>query len=58
MYSIQTFWLVAVGVVERTAISPDPPASAAASSANALPIPSDEAWLTKIERHVPLTSES
>ncbi|CAB4715654.1 unannotated protein [freshwater metagenome] len=58
MNSIQTFWFVASGVVESTAISPSPPASSAAESASALPIPSDEAWLTNTERPACATSES
>jgi hypothetical protein len=50
MKSIQTFWFVASGVVERIAISPSPPARLLAEAARAWPIPCDEAWLINTER--------
>ena len=58
MKSIQTFWFVASGVVESTAMSPLPPARSAAESASALPIPSEDAWFTNTERPAGATSES
>src|SRR4051812_26475393 len=56
--SIHAFWLVAFGVADRIAMSPEPPASSFATFTRLSPIPWVVAWLMKASRQSLLASES
>src|SRR5665647_201922 len=58
MYLIHSFWLVALAVADRMAMSPAPPICWAMSSTWIRATSLATTWLTKRSRHVGLVSES
>ena len=58
MTSIHAFWLVALGVADRIAISPEPPIASEISFTWPAAISCEVAWLTKTSRASGAASES
>ena len=56
--AIHAFWLVALALADRIAISPEPPICSATSSSCTFAMPSEVAWLMNRSRHSGSVSES